>query len=121
MEDEEGVRLLLDSVLTLHGYTVLPAASGPEALRVAERHGGSIHLLLTDVVMPEMSGWQLADRLVPLRPGMKVLYMSGYTDHPGIPPADDLGTAPFLPKPFSPETLVAKVGEVLGRMELAPA
>jgi two-component system cell cycle sensor histidine kinase/response regulator CckA len=118
VEDEEGVRTLLDSVLTLHGYTVFAAANGPEALRLAAEHAEPIHLLLTDVSMPEMNGWQLAARLAPRRPGMKVLYISGYTDQPGLPPPGE--GVPFLAKPFAPDVLVAKVGEVLGRLEPAP-
>jgi signal transduction histidine kinase len=120
VEDEDSVRMLLDSVLTLRGYTVLQAAGGPAALRLAEAHDGPIHVLLTDVVMPEMTGWQLAARLTALRPDLRVLYMSGYTDDPALPLACD-GAASFLAKPFSPDTLVAKVGELLAGAELAPA
>jgi signal transduction histidine kinase/ActR/RegA family two-component response regulator len=113
VEDEEAVRDLARDVFTARGYTVLEARQGSEALRICERHAGPIHLMLTDVVMPEMSGRELADRLAVLRPGMKVLYMSGYTDnavvHHGIL---DPGTI-FLQKPFSPAVLAKKVREVL--------
>ena len=114
VEDQDPVRSLTVTILKEHGYRVLDAAQGSDALLVVERYAGPIHLLLTDVVMPHMSGKELADRLKPLRPEMKVLYMSGYT-------ADVIGRrervesdAPYLAKPFAPEALAAKVREVLG-------
>ncbi len=114
VEDEEGVRTLVREVLVRHGYTVLAARHGGEALLICERHEGPIHLMVTDVVMPEMSGRELAERLAPLHPAMKVLYVSGYTDdaivHHGVL---DRRT-PFLEKPFSPDALARKVREVLG-------
>jgi signal transduction histidine kinase len=120
-EDEDKVRLLLHSILTRHGYAVLQAADGAEALRLAAKHHGPIHLLLTDLVMPEMSGRELAARLLPQRPEMKVLYLSGYTDGVGLPPSADGGAVAFLAKPFGPNALLTRVGEVLGRVELASA
>ncbi len=114
VEDEETVWLALRKVLRSKGYTVLEARHGDEALLVCERYPGPIHLLVTDVVMPRMSGPELADRLTPLRPEMKVLYMSGYMDeaivHHGMLDSD----AAFLQKPFAPEVLAHKVREVLG-------
>ena len=113
VEDEDEVRALAREVLELSGYTVL-AASGPaEALGIAERHDGPIHLILTDVVMPHMSGPQLVKDIAPLRPGIKVLYMSGYTadgiaQHGVLAPGIVL-----LQKPFLPEALARKVREVL--------
>src|SRR5881296_2265486 len=112
-EDEPLVRTLARKVLELARYRVLVAASGAEALALAERHEGPIHLLLTDVVMPEMSGRELAHRLASLRPDARVLYMSGYADeaiaqHGVLDP----GTA-FLQKPFTPDGLARKVREVL--------
>ena len=95
------------------GYTVLTAASGPEALDTSARHDGEIDLLLTDVVMPQMSGRTLARRLLKPRPAIKVLFMSGYTDdaivHHGVL---DEGTN-FLGKPFTGTDLTRKVREVL--------
>jgi two-component system cell cycle sensor histidine kinase/response regulator CckA len=114
VEDEEMVRKLARTVLQKNGYTVLEASNGEEALRmVQEQNGDPIHLVVTDVVMPGMSGRQLAERLVSLWPEMKVLYMSGYTDdaivHHGVLTA---GIA-YIQKPFSPDALVFKVREVL--------
>ncbi len=113
VEDEDEVRALAREVLELSGYTVL-AASGPtEALGIAERHDGPIHLILTDVVMPHMSGPQLAKDIVLLRPGIKVLYMSGYTAD-AIAQHGVLGPGiVLLQKPFLPDALARKVREVL--------
>src|SRR5207244_3166003 len=80
VEDEEMVRALSERTLRKHGYTVLSASHGAAALELAERHRGEIQLLLTDVVMPKMSGKDLADALSRKHPGMRVLYMSGYTE-----------------------------------------
>jgi two-component system cell cycle sensor histidine kinase/response regulator CckA len=112
-EDEEMVRSLARNSLQMHGYTVLEAANGNEALLISGQHEGPIHLLLTDVVMPQMSGKLLAEELVKLRPEVRVLYMSGYTDqaivHNGILDKD----IAFIGKPFTPDALVLKVVEVL--------
>jgi PAS domain S-box-containing protein len=114
-EDEEVVRRLVHEVLKSYGYNVLEAGHGGGAFLICERHQEPIHLLLTDVVMPEMSGRELAERLAQLRPEMKVLYMSGYTDdaivHHGVLAAN----APFIQKPFTPHALAHKVREVLGQ------
>ena len=113
-EDEHMVRKLAREVLEMCGYKVLEAANGGAALLICERHQESIDLLITDVIMPEMGGRELATRLSQLRPEMKVLYMSGYTDnaivHQGVL---DEG-ANFIQKPFSPQTLASKIREVLG-------
>jgi len=113
-EDEQIVRVLVRKVLEQAGYMVLLAGGGAEALQLAERHPGPIQLLVTDVVMPGMSGRELARRLVERRPMTKVLYLSGYADdaverHGALDP----GTA-FMQKPFSPSALASRVREVLG-------
>ncbi|HEX9054977.1 MAG TPA: CHASE3 domain-containing protein [Gemmatimonadales bacterium] len=115
VEDDPGIRALVGQVLEMAGYTVIEAGTPAEALEAAERHDRPIHLLLTDVVMPELTGRQLAGRLAGQRPGLAVLYMSGYTDdaivHHGRLDPD---TA-FLQKPFTPETLLRRVRDVLDR------
>ena len=113
VEDEEDVRGLARDVLVEGGYTVLVAATAEDAVRICEEHESPISLLLSDVVMPKVSGPQLAQRLVDLRPELHVLYMSGYTDeaivHHGVL---EPGTA-FIEKPFTPEDLCGKVRDVL--------
>jgi PAS domain S-box-containing protein len=115
VEDEEIVRSLIHQILKAQGYTVLEALHGPEALQICERHGSDLHLILTDVVMPQMSGPEVAKCLATLRPDTKVLYMSGYTDnalaHLGVPDVD----GSCLQKPFTLESLTRKVREVLDR------
>jgi PAS domain S-box-containing protein len=116
VEDEPSVRDLAHRLLSQQGYRVLEATDGKEALHVVQEHiGEKIHLLLTDVVMPQMGGKELADQLKLLRPDIKVLYTSGYTDdaivHHGVL---EPGTH-FLQKPFSPKTLSHKMREVLDR------
>ncbi|MGH7397838.1 MAG: ATP-binding protein [Candidatus Rokuibacteriota bacterium] len=113
VEDEEGVRELARDILRASGYTVLEARNGAEALLLCERHQGPLDLLLTDVVMPRMSGRELAERLAPIRHDLSVLYMSGYTDDAVIRHGVlGAGTA-FLQKPFTPATLVQRVRETL--------
>jgi two-component system, cell cycle sensor histidine kinase and response regulator CckA len=111
-EDEDAVRALAREVLRRNGYVVLEARHGLDALRLAERHPDPIHLLVTDVVMPHMSGRELAERLAPVRPKMRVLFMSGYTDHAAMHRHLTPGAA-FLQKPFTPETFARKVRSML--------
>jgi two-component system, cell cycle sensor histidine kinase and response regulator CckA len=112
VEDEDAVRALAREVLRRHGYIVLEARHGVDALRVAERHPDTIHLMVTDVVMPHMSGRELAERLGTVRPTMKVLFMSGYSDHALMHRELGPGSA-FLQKPFTPEVFARKVRHVL--------
>jgi two-component system cell cycle sensor histidine kinase/response regulator CckA len=113
VEDETTVRELARELLELNGYKVLEAAHGEEALRICRAHDGPIHLMLTDVVMPQMNGHELAETLAPLRPGMKVLYMSGYSEASGV--LRDILTSKtiFLRKPFTPNDLADKVRALL--------
>jgi two-component system cell cycle sensor histidine kinase/response regulator CckA len=115
VEDDDSLRKLAQKSLQPHGYRVLAAENGEDALRVSKEHEGPIDLLITDVVMPKMGGKEVAERLQPLYPQMKTIYMSGYTDdsivHRGV-------LAPglnFIEKPFSPEGLARKVREVLNK------
>ena len=112
VEDEDAVRALAREVLRRQGYVVLEARHGVDALRIAERHTDPIHLLITDLVMPHMSGRDLAARLTVARPEMKILFMSGYTDH-AVMHSDLTPGAEFLQKPFTPENFARKVRSVL--------
>jgi len=112
-EDDEQVRELACTVLRKHGYHVIDAPTGGDALLICEQYRGAIHLLLTDVVMPRIGGRQLWERLAPLRPGMKVLFMSGYTDdaiiHHGVLSSEFA----FVQKPLMPLVLLTKLRSVL--------
>ena len=103
----------------MNGYHVLVARHGIEALLVGTKHTGPIHLLITDVVMPQMSGPEVADKLTELRPGAKVLYMSGYPDHPLFKKGEVNPEANFLQKPFTPAILAQKVREMLDQARVA--
>lgn len=115
VEDEEQVRSLVRTMLSRYGYTVLEAADAGEARRVAAQYSDPIHLLLTDVVMPGMGGGELARELGAARPGMRILYMSGYTENAIVRQAELSPEMAFLPKPFTAEGLHGKVRDVLGR------
>jgi two-component system cell cycle sensor histidine kinase/response regulator CckA len=113
VEDEEGVRELAQEYLRMSGYKVLTAHDGHTAVEAVSMHDGPIHLLMTDVVMPGISGRELAARVSAIRPGIKILYMSGYTDraimhHGALEPR-----APLLQKPFTLAMLAAKLREIL--------
>ena len=113
VEDDGAVRDFLRAVLEDHGYRVMEAINGPDALDIARKQPHEIHLLITDVVMPGMNGKQLAERLHQERPQLKIIFLSGYlTDvigHRGVLERD----VAFLQKPVSPEVFAAKVHDVL--------
>jgi DNA-binding response OmpR family regulator len=114
VEDEESVRQLVRDTLSARGYRVLEAESGEAGLDVAAKHLGKIHLLISDVIMPGISGRELVKKLAEGRPETKVLYLSGYTEDAIVSDGSiESGTA-FLQKPFSLQSLSRKVREVLG-------
>ena len=113
VEDAAPVRTLARRSLEACGYTVLDAADGPSAIELSARHAGAIAVLVTDVVMPGMSGRELAERLAPTRPEMKVLYTSGYTDDAMVRQGVLNAGVAFLQKPFVPDSLARKVRDVL--------
>lgn len=117
VEDEDIVRSMVRSVLDQNGYRVLEARGGNEALHLAQQHEGTIDLLLTDVVMPLMSGPEVVRRLLPLRPNMKVLFMSGYAGDDVVAHGLSVKGNVFLQKPFTPSVLLSKMREML----LAPS
>jgi two-component system cell cycle sensor histidine kinase/response regulator CckA len=112
-EDEDGVRSLTREVLEKYGYRVLEAANGEEALSVADRYDGPVDLLLSDVVMPEVNGRVLAERLSGVTPSLRVLFMSGYSDEAVYRHGEISPNAAFIEKPFTDRTLARKVREVL--------
>jgi CheY-like chemotaxis protein len=115
VEDDDQVRLVVRGILSRSGYQVIEARNAGEALLHCERHAGVIDLLLTDVVMPQMSGPELAKRLAQARPGMKVLCMSGYTDDSIVRHGVLEAHVEYLQKPITPEALMTRVREILDR------
>jgi PAS domain S-box-containing protein len=113
VEDADPIRAVARKVLDRLGYTVLEAPNGEVALQVATRHQGPIHLLLTDVIMPELGGRRLADQLIALRPEVKVLYTSGYTDDAVVRHGVLNSGIAYLQKPFTPDALARKLRDVL--------
>ena len=113
VEDEQAVRDLARSVLKRGGYTVLAACDGEEALRLSKNHAGDIHLMITDNIMPGMRGHELADVMRKLRPQIKVLFISGYTDDAAIHRGVLVEGIQFLQKPFTPDALARKARSVL--------
>jgi CheY-like chemotaxis protein len=112
-EDDEALRALGARVLTALGYNVLVARTGADALRIVAEHKGPIDLVATDVVMPEMNGSELVIKVLEARPGIRVLFMSGYTDDEVMRRGVIDGQTAFLQKPFTPDLLAHKVREVL--------
>ena len=112
-EDEETVRKLITEVLTTAGYTVVTAGNGVEALRAAAAHAGRIHLLLTDLVMGEMGGRELAEKFSVKAPHAKLIYMSGYTDDTVVRHGILEAKTEFLQKPFSAPGLLQRIRSVL--------
>jgi two-component system cell cycle sensor histidine kinase/response regulator CckA len=113
VEDEGMVRQFVRTALQGYGYTVLEAEGGAEALHLCETHQRPIHLVVTDVVMPGMSGREMAEQAVRIRPGVKVLFMSGYTDDAVVRHGVLHAEAQFIQKPFTPSALGRKVRDVL--------
>jgi DNA-binding NtrC family response regulator len=114
VDDEASIVRLAKAILYLEGYTVIFGCSGEDALYVNERHPFPIHLLLTDIRMsPHLNGCDLAGRMRILRPEIRVLYMSAYTDDERVLREVQSGAAGFLRKPFMPGELIAKVSGVL--------
>ncbi len=121
VEDDEMVRVLTRTILEMRGYALLEARNAKEALHLAEEHSGPIHLLLTDTVMPGLSGPGLAERVASVRPDMNVLYRSGYTDNAMAHSGGREPRIAFLQKPFTPDALARKVREVLDSSKSRPS
>jgi len=113
VEDEPAVRLSVRRLLEWHGYTVIEARNGADALKVYESHGADIDLVLTDVMMPEIGGHELVERLRAERPDLRVLFMSGYTERALPNNLESSGRTGYLEKPFTVESLMRRLREIL--------
>lgn len=113
VEDDPGIRALMKKILTRQGFAVMEAAGGEEALMLSEAQPGEIHLLITDLMMPQMGGREVSERLRAQRPGIKVLFVSGYTDDPMIQSGQLPEGTEFLQKPFTLGALLEKVNSIL--------
>ena len=113
VEDEPGVRKLTNELIQTEGYTVLSAADPFQAIQLCLQTDGAIDLLLTDLVMPQFDGFQLAQRISALRPGIKILYMSGYSERTGNLAMDGLNPDSLIQKPFTLEDLLDKIAKAL--------
>ena len=113
VDDEALLRLLVRRILQTHGYTVLEASRGMDAIQICQQHEGPIHLLLTDIIMREMNGQNLAERVTTLRPHTRVLYMSGSTGSAPVTLVGPTTSTAFIQKPFTPDALTRKVREIL--------
>ncbi|HEY2898818.1 MAG TPA: response regulator [Gemmatimonadaceae bacterium] len=113
VEDEVALRGLMRRILERGGYRVLEAEHGAAALAHCATHAGTIDLVVTDIVMPTMGGREMAERLRALRPNSRLLFVSGFSGDEAIRQGIDLADAAYLQKPFSPASLVAKIGEML--------
>jgi len=120
-EDEERIRKLVYAMLAKQGYKVLEAGSPEGAMRMVREYAGPIDLLLTDIVMPKMNGFELAKSVFEVRPEIKVLYMSGYTDNRVSSGWVLEANVPFLHKPFTAAGLTQKVREALGTEAIEPS
>jgi CheY-like chemotaxis protein len=113
VEDEAALHDLLRRILEAHGYSVLAARDGEEALLIADNHDGPIHIMVTDVIMPELSGPKTAERIAPTRPAMRVLFISGYSDEAVARHGLASPGRAFLSKPFGLEVLLLRVRQLL--------
>jgi CheY-like chemotaxis protein len=113
VDDEDYIRELVGAILSIEGYNVLEAGSGPQALKVSDEHDGRIHLLLTDVVMSPMTGSELVKQIAPRRPDMLILYISGFPDDAIVQYGIHQSRVSFLAKPFTPKALIQKIRTLL--------
>jgi CheY-like chemotaxis protein len=120
VEDEECVRTLARRVLEMQGYQVLVADSGPCGIDLFESQRDRIQLVLTDVMMPEMGGRELAEELTRRRPGLRIVFMSGYTSDEVLRQGIETEQVDFVQKPFTPEVLTRKIQTVLARKTITP-